>query len=52
MNDPIKVHVVRYGDCSNLILRYRDPLTGRQVREILRHGQQKRRPQGGRPLGG
>ena len=33
MNDPIKVHVVRYGDCSNLILRYRDPLTGRQVRK-------------------
>ena len=29
----IKVHVVRYGNCKNLILRYRDPLTGKHVRK-------------------
>ena len=31
--DRIKVHVVRYRECRNLILRYRDPLTGRHVRK-------------------
>jgi site-specific recombinase XerC len=30
--EKIRVHVVAYGDCKNLILRYRDPSTGRQVR--------------------
>lgn len=29
----IHVHVVRYADCKNLVLRYRDPTTGRQVRK-------------------
>ena len=33
MSDRIKVHVVRYRECKNLILRYRDPLTGRHVRK-------------------
>jgi integrase len=28
----IKVHVVYYADCKNLVLRYRDPLTGKYVR--------------------
>jgi integrase len=33
MSDRIKVHVVRYRECKNLILRYRDPLTGKHVRK-------------------
>ncbi len=33
MSDRIKVHVVRYRECKNLILRYKDPLTGRHVRK-------------------
>ena len=33
MNDRIKVHVVRYKECKNLILRYRDPQTGKHVRK-------------------
>ncbi|WP_428305503.1 tyrosine-type recombinase/integrase [Lacipirellula sp.] len=31
MIDQIKVHVVRYSAQTNLIMRYRDPVTGRQV---------------------
>ena len=31
--ETIRVHVVQYGDCANLTLRYRDPDTGRQVRK-------------------
>lgn len=31
MNDQIKVHVVRYSHQSNLVMRYRDPVTSRQV---------------------
>jgi len=33
MNHKIHVHLVKYVDCKNLILRYRDPLTGRHVRK-------------------
>ncbi len=33
MNDRIKVHVVRYKECKNLILRYRDPVTGKHCRK-------------------
>jgi integrase len=33
MPDEIKVHVVRYPDCKNLILRYKDPLTGKYGRK-------------------
>jgi hypothetical protein len=33
VNFEIKVHVVHYADCKNLILRYRDPLTGKYVRK-------------------
>ena len=32
MTDKIKVHVVKYADCTNLTLRYVDPRTGKQVR--------------------
>ena len=32
MNDRIKVHVVKYADCVNQTLRYKDPMTGKQVR--------------------
>jgi integrase len=31
MNDEIKVHVVKYPDRDNLVMRYVDPFTGRQV---------------------
>jgi integrase len=31
MNDEIRVHVVDYGPGRNLMLRYRDPFTGKQV---------------------
>jgi integrase len=33
MSDRIKVHVVKYRECKNLILRYKDPLTGKHVRK-------------------
>ncbi len=33
MNERIKVHVVRYKECKNLILRYRDPVTGKHCRK-------------------
>ena len=33
MASKIHVHVVKYPDCTNLSLRYRDPATGRQVRK-------------------
>jgi len=33
MSDRIKVHVVKYRECKNLILRYKDPLTGKLVRK-------------------
>lgn len=31
MHDTIKVHVVKYGNRPNLVMRYIDPLTGKQV---------------------
>ena len=31
MTDEIKVHVVKYPDRANLVMRYVDPFTGRQV---------------------
>ncbi len=31
MTDEIKVHVADYGSGRNLMLRYRDPITGKQV---------------------
>ena len=31
MNEEIKVHVVKYAARSNLVMRYVDPVTGRQV---------------------
>ena len=31
MADEIKVHVVKYPDRANLVMRYVDPFTGRQV---------------------
>jgi hypothetical protein len=31
MTDTIKVHVVKYPDRANLVMRYLDPITGRQV---------------------
>jgi integrase len=31
--DKIHVHVVKYRECKNLVLRYIDPLTGKQVRK-------------------
>src|SRR3954451_16420145 len=31
MNNEIKVHVVKYPDRENLVMRYRDPFTGKQV---------------------
>ena len=31
MIDEIKVHVVKYPDRANLVMRYRDPFTGKQV---------------------
>jgi integrase len=31
MSDEIKVHVVRYGDSRNLMMRYRCPETGKQI---------------------
>lgn len=31
MNDEIKVHVCKYPDRENLVMRYKDPITGRQV---------------------
>lgn len=33
MATKIHVHVVRYRDCTNLALRYRDPATGKHVRK-------------------
>ena len=33
MNVEIRVHVVHYAECKNLILRYKDPLTGKYVRQ-------------------
>ncbi len=33
MNVEIRVHVVHYAECKNLILRYKDPLTGKYVRK-------------------
>ena len=33
MNVEIRVDVVHYAECKNLILRYRDPLTGKHVRK-------------------
>jgi len=32
MSDRIRVHVVKYADCTNETLRYKDPMTGKQVR--------------------
>ena len=31
MSDEIKVHVVKYPDRENLVMRYRDPFNGKQV---------------------
>ena len=31
MNEEIRVHVVKYPDRVNLVMRYDDPLTGKQV---------------------
>ena len=31
MNEDIKVHVVKYPDRVNLMMRYLDPATGKQV---------------------
>ena len=31
MSEEIKVHVVKYPDRENLVMRYRDPHTGKQV---------------------
>ena len=28
MDETIKVHVVKYASCANLMMRYRDPITG------------------------
>jgi integrase len=33
MEDRIRVHVVKYRECKNLILRYKDPLTGKHCRK-------------------
>jgi integrase len=33
VNLDIRVHVVHYTECKNLILRYKDPLTGKYVRK-------------------
>jgi integrase len=33
MEDRIRVHVVRYRECKNLILRYKDHVTGKYVRK-------------------
>jgi|GEM_PF-487483 integrase len=33
MGDRIRVHVVKYRECKNLILRYKDPVTGKHVRK-------------------
>jgi integrase len=33
MNEKIRVHVVKYQDCKNLILRYKDPTTGKYFRK-------------------
>lgn len=41
MTDEIKVHVVKYPDRANLVMRYRDPFTGRQVQRST--GTTKRR---------
>ncbi len=32
MTNLIRVHVVRYKDCKNLVMRYKDPLTGKYTR--------------------
>jgi len=36
MSEEIKVHVVKYPDRANLVLRYLDPLTGKQVQKSAR----------------
>ncbi len=33
MEDRIRVHVVKYRECKNLILRYKDHVTGKYVRK-------------------
>ncbi len=33
----IRVHVVHYKDCKNLVMRYIDPLTGKPVRATKYH---------------
>lgn len=41
MTDEIKVHVVKYPDRQNLVMRYRDPETGRQVQRSTGTTKQK-----------
>ena len=41
MQDTIKVHVVKYPDRDNLVMRYRDPFTGRQVQRSTRTASHK-----------
>ena len=33
MSDRIRVHVIRYKECKNFILRYLDPVTGKYCRK-------------------
>jgi integrase len=35
MNNRIRVHVVKYKDCKNLVLRYIDPVTGKYSRSTV-----------------
>lgn len=41
MSDQIKVHVVKYGNRPNLVMRYVDPLTGRQVAKSTKTAKKK-----------
>ena len=51
MSEEIKVHVVKYPDRDNLVMRYVDPFTGRQVQRSTRNHEQARRREGGRQVG-
>ena len=42
MSDEIKVHVVKYPDRDNLVMRYVDPFTGRHVAKSARTADNKK----------
>ena len=51
MTDEIKVHVVKYPDRANLVMRYVDPFTGRASAAVNEDHEAKRSREGGRQVG-